>query len=82
MKKAGQKVYYDKKTDVLWFMVKADPEEEHHEIAPGVNIELGKNDELLGIEILNASKIVGPKLGLKSSTKPHSTISFAHKIKP
>lgn len=55
-----EKVFYDKKSDVLWFLIKSGPEEEHREIAPGVSIELGKNGELLGIEILNASRVVKP----------------------
>lgn len=79
MKKTNQKIYYDKKTDVLWFMVKSGPEETHKELSPGVSVELDKNGELLGIEILNASKILGPKLGLKASSHP---TSYAHKIKP
>lgn len=77
MKKANQKIYYDKKTDVLWMLIKSGPEETHQEVAPGVSVELGKKGELLGIEILNASKVLGPKLGLKTPTRP---VSFAHKI--
>lgn len=61
-KNSKQKVYYDKKTDVLWFLVKSGQEFEYKEIAPGVNVELGKDGELLGIEILNASKTVKPLL--------------------
>lgn len=76
MKKANQKIYYDKKTDVLWLMVKKGPEEEQREIVPGVSVELGKNGELLGIEILNASKVLGSKLGLK----PRYSTAVLHKI--
>lgn len=57
-KETKQAIYYDKKTDVLWFLLKSGLEEEHREIAPGVSIELGKKGELLGIEILDASKIL------------------------
>lgn len=67
MKKAKEKVYYDKKTDVLWLMVKPGPEDKHQEIAPGISVELDKNGQLLGIEILNASKILGSKLSIGSS---------------
>lgn len=59
-KKMKQKIYYDKKTDVLWFLVKSGPEFEYKEIAPGISVELGKKGELLGIEILNASKVLIP----------------------
>ena len=52
-----QKVYYDKSSDVLWFLIKSGVELKHKEIAPGVNLELGEKGELLGVEILNASKV-------------------------
>ena len=76
MKKTKQKIYYDKKTDVLWLNIKSGAEEEHREVAPGVSVELDGRGELLGIEILNASKILGPKLGIRSAS---STV-VAHKI--
>lgn len=77
MKRPNQKVYYDKKTDVLWILVKSGPEEEHKEVAPGISVELDKNGELLGIEILDASKVLGHKLGFKSS----QTSAVLHKIR-
>lgn len=61
-KKSKQKVYYDKKSDILWFLVKSGPELEYKEIAPGISVELGKKGELLGIEVLNASKVIKPLL--------------------
>lgn len=80
MKKTDQKIFYDKDTDVLWFMIKEGSEETHQEISPGVSMELNKKGEILGIEILNASKILGSKLGLKA-TRSTRSVSFAHKIK-
>ena len=65
MKQVKDRVYYDKKSDALWLLIKSGPEEEFKEVAPGVNVELGKDGELLGIEILNASKVLGEKLGKK-----------------
>lgn len=62
MKRKKSRVYYDKKSDVLWILVRGGPEEEHREVAPGISVELGKNGELLGIEILDASRVVGKKL--------------------
>lgn len=60
MKKTkGKKVYYDKRTDTLWLLVKSGVEEEYKEVMPGINIELDKKGELLGIEILKASKVLG-----------------------
>lgn len=60
--KKREKIFYDKKSDVLWFLIKSGVEEEHREVTPGVSIELGKKGELLGIEILNASKVITPLL--------------------
>ena len=67
MKKINKKerIFYDKKSDALWFVIKSGEEEEHREIAPGISIELGKRGELLGIEILNASQVVKPLLSRK-----------------
>lgn len=79
-KSLNQKLYYDKKTDVLWLSVKPGVEEEHKEISPGVSVELGKNGELLGIEILNASKVLGNKLGMKRAHKSEQSIAIPHKI--
>lgn len=57
-KTKSKKLYYDKKTDTLWFLIKSGEEEEHREVAPGVSIELDKKGDLLGIEILHASRIL------------------------
>ncbi len=66
MKKIKEKVYYDKKSDALWLLIKRGFEEEVKEVAPGVNIELGRDGELLGIEILNASKVLGEKIARRN----------------
>jgi uncharacterized protein YuzE len=50
-------VYYDRELDILYFAQKGQ-EEEVVEISPGINLELGANGELLGVEILNASSLM------------------------
>lgn len=67
VKRNKQKIYYDKKTDVLWLLVKSGPEFEYKELSPGISVELGKKGELLGIEVLNASKTIKPLLDKKES---------------
>jgi uncharacterized protein YuzE len=65
MEKAVKKqkmVQYDKKNDVLYFGVRSGDEEEFVELAPGVAVELDKKKGVIGIEVLNASKILGPLL--------------------
>jgi uncharacterized protein YuzE len=50
------KVHYDSETDVL-YIARPGEEEETVEIQPGVNLELNKDKEIIGIELLNASKV-------------------------
>lgn len=57
-------VNYDPKADVLYIVAKKGKEEEFVEIAPGINAELDENGKVIGVEILNASRI------LKSVAKP------------
>ncbi|MFQ6084171.1 MAG: DUF2283 domain-containing protein [Methanosarcinales archaeon] len=66
MKKLKSKkiINYDPKSDVLYIGVKKGLEEEFVEISPGINVELDLKGQVIGIEILNASKI------LKSVVKP------------
>lgn len=49
-------VNYDEKSDVLYIAVKEGIEEEFIEVAPGVNVELDGKGEVIGVEILNASR--------------------------
>lgn len=74
MKKGKEKIYYDKKSDALWLFIKRGQEEEYKEIAPGINVELGKNGEVLGIEILNASKVLVEKI-FRTQAPPISSFS-------
>ncbi len=50
-------VHYDSELDILYF-AKQGHEEEVIEVAPGLNLEYGANGELLGVEILNASRLM------------------------
>jgi len=55
-------VHYDKGSDILYFGVQNGDEEEFIEIAPGVAVELDKKRKVIGIEVLNASKMLRPIL--------------------
>ena len=48
------KVLYDEEQDVLYFG-KEGQEEESVELAPGVNVELDKSGQVIGLEIFNAA---------------------------
>jgi len=58
MKKEKPVVKYDFKTDALYIVTKKGKEDEFIEVAPGVNVELDAAGGIIGIEILNASKIL------------------------
>jgi len=51
------KVHYDEETDVL-YLAREGQEEEVIEVYPGINLEFGSEQELLGIEILGASQLL------------------------
>lgn len=51
---------YDSQGDVLYLGIKKGEEEEFIEVSPGVNVELNSQREIIGVEILNASKILRP----------------------
>jgi len=51
------KVYYDDELDIL-YIAKEGQEEEVIEIHPGINLEMDKYGQLIGIELLNASRLL------------------------
>ena len=51
------KVYYDEDNDIL-YLAKQGQEEDVVEISPGVNVELNKEGELIGVELFNASNLL------------------------
>ena len=52
-----KKLYnYDKKSDSLFIYIKSDKEERFEEIVPGINVEFDKKGEIIGIEVLKASR--------------------------
>lgn len=53
-------INYDPKSDMLYFGIKKGSEEEFIEISPGINVELDQEGRVIGLEILNASKVLKP----------------------
>ena len=47
---------YDKKSDSLYIYLKEGEEESFEEIVPGINVELDENNDIIGIEVLKASR--------------------------
>lgn len=51
---------YDSKCDAIYIAIKKGIEEEFREVASGINVELNKDGEVIGIEILHASRFFKP----------------------
>ena len=51
-------IKYDPKADALYIIGKKGVEEEFIEIAPGVGLEIDERGDVLGIEILHASRLL------------------------
>ncbi len=58
------KISYDKIADALYIKISSKKPEGTIEVKEGINIDIAKDDTLIGIEVLNASK----KLSFKSFT--------------
>ena len=52
------KIQYFEESDVLYYLISEGEEEEAIELAPGVTVELNKEKEIIGIEILEASRFM------------------------
>jgi uncharacterized protein YuzE len=55
----NEKYHYDEKADSLFIWLKEGEEESFEEIVPGINVELDKNNDIIGVEILRVSRLVG-----------------------
>ena len=56
-------VYYDPQSDVLYFLMQDGEEARFVEVAEEVNMELDEEGQLLGVEILNASRFLRAAIG-------------------
>lgn len=51
-------VRYFEKEDILHLLIADGPETRSLELAPNITVELGQENELIGVEILNASSFL------------------------
>ncbi len=58
MSKKLPKVVYDKESDSLYMIIGKGRQEGYIELAPNVNLEVGSKGKIIGLEILQASKIL------------------------
>lgn len=65
--KSKAKVRYSSESDVLYILIKEGPEDHFVEPVPGLNIEMDERGGVIGIEVLNASRLLEPFIeGLKA----------------
>ncbi len=62
------RAHYDRESDSLYIVISKGPEEGFIELAPDINLELGKNGKVIGIEILKASKVLRKVVPLTQTT--------------
>ncbi len=55
-------MHYDSEADALAIYIRKGREEEFVEISPNIAVELDKKGQVIGIEILNASRTLQPVL--------------------
>jgi len=65
------KALYDHESDSLYIMISRGVEEGFIELAPDINLELGKDGKVIGIEILKASKVLRRARPLIQSLNEH-----------
>lgn len=58
MSKKFPKVVYDEDSDSLYVIISEGRQEGYIELAPNVNLEIGSKGRVIGLEILQASKIL------------------------
>ncbi|MBM3239327.1 DUF2283 domain-containing protein [Candidatus Poribacteria bacterium] len=58
MKVPFGKLKYYEESDVLYYLISEGEEDSAIELTPGVTVELNKEKEIIGIEILDASKFM------------------------
>ncbi len=55
------RVLYDEESDILYVVVAEGEEEGFIELAPNINLEIGEKGKIIGIEIINAMKLMEKK---------------------
>jgi uncharacterized protein YuzE len=61
-RKHESRVNYDPATDVLYLVTQKGVEAEFKEVIPGVNVELDEEGQVIGVEILGASRVLNSVL--------------------
>ncbi len=73
------KIHYDPKADAAYIELAKGKYEVSREISDSVVVDEDKNGKILGVEVLDVSRVFGPKFraNMKSSSR---SAAIAHKI--
>jgi uncharacterized protein YuzE len=71
-------VHYDPKVDILYIVLKEGPVEDTIEANEDVFIELGRNGEIIGIEIWRASKNIVEPISKVLASRVKELIHIKH----
>jgi len=75
----SSKYHYEERSDTLFVHIKDEEEDTFEELIPGINIELDKKNNILGIEILNASRFYRALATKRTSSRTHKrSASITH----
>lgn len=72
------KIHYDPKADAVYIELAKGKYEVSREISESVLVDEDKNGKILGVEVLDASKVFGPKFRANMKNSSHAAV--AHKI--
>lgn len=72
------KIHYDPKADAAYIELAKGKYEVSREISDSVVVDEDKNGKILGVEVLDVSKVFGPKFRANMKSSVHTAV--AHKI--
>lgn len=72
------KIHYDPKADAAYIELAKGKYEVSREISESVIVDEDKNGKILGVEVLDISKVFGPKF--RANMESSQTAAVAHKI--
>ena len=75
-------IHYDPKADAVYIELSKGKYEVSREISSSVIVDEDKNGKILGVEVLDVSKVLGPKFraNMESSSHINATSAIAHRI--
>ncbi len=76
------KIHYDPKADAVYIKLAKGKYDVSREISDSVIVDEDKKGKVLGVEVLDVSKVLGPKFraNMENSPRHSSTSAVAHRI--